>query len=213
MWGSSRAHALAGRYRMQPGYWWRWSRQGMTEAEREEADAAWIDLYGRHTYDLMLASTEWVLELPYPPSDEPVHLSYHAASGEPNVWPAHEVSRGTHATSLAHMHNRLNAPALPVAPTTGRADQRETPASPPRRRIPLDPRAGGIPAEARPAAGDQERARLRSPQRPPLILRPREPRQPLVLRSAGAAPVPPAAVRGCSGAAWAVQVPRRWMRT
>ena len=54
-----------------PGYWWR-NYRAQLDAQKEEAeDAAWAELYGTNAWDAALHSTEWVLDLPYPPPPEP----------------------------------------------------------------------------------------------------------------------------------------------
>ena len=76
------------------GYWWRWSRAGYDEEERREADAAWIALYGEAEYQQAIRSTNWVLQLPYPPptfapAGSLEELAMQAAAGEPRLWDAH----------------------------------------------------------------------------------------------------------------------------
>ncbi len=116
----------------------------MSPEERLEADAPWIALYGRGAYDLAIASTEWVLTMPNPPSQDPVHVSFHAAGGEPQVWPNHAVSCGTAAQKTIAQLERLTSPAMPEAASSGRADKRETTKSPAPRRESRDPRASGV---------------------------------------------------------------------
>ena len=71
------------------GYWWRWSRSHLSTRLREQMDEKWIELYGREAYDLAVAATAWVLELPHPPEEDEGSLSYRAASGNAELWPAH----------------------------------------------------------------------------------------------------------------------------
>ena len=76
------------------GYWWRWSRARLSEAARRGKDAAWIALYGEAEYAQALRSTEWVLQLPFPPpTSAPAgsldELAIQAAAGEPRLWEAH----------------------------------------------------------------------------------------------------------------------------
>jgi hypothetical protein len=75
------------------------------DAQKEEAeDAAWAEMYGIDAWDAALRSTEWVLDLPYPPPPEPQpvapagdvdwssqSLVVRAAWGPPELWPAHRI--------------------------------------------------------------------------------------------------------------------------
>ena len=98
------------------GYWWRWARR---QAQREQADrddAAWVALYGQEAFDRALASTDWVLQLQYPPPPDPRSggalaandqlldqpLVVQAAWGGPRLWPAHMVA-GMSAVQVAQL--------------------------------------------------------------------------------------------------------------
>ena len=102
------------------GYWWRWSRHSLSEAERQERDAAWVALYGEEAYAQALRATEWVLQLPHPPpSHAPAGswgaLAARAAAGEPELWEAH-TARAVPEAALRRerMHSSFQ-PALPMS--------------------------------------------------------------------------------------------------
>ena len=81
------------------GYWWRHCRT-------EESDAEWIRLYGQEAFDAALRHTEWVMSLPFPPEDDPESLSARAASGLPQLWPAHMSTSAPRVQTLQQMHER-----------------------------------------------------------------------------------------------------------
>ena len=91
------------------GYWWRHCRT-------EESDAEWIRLYGQEAFDAALRHTEWVMSLPFPPEDDPASLSAQAASGLPQLWPAHMSTSAPRVQTLQQMHERRSDPALPRQP-------------------------------------------------------------------------------------------------
>ena len=75
-------------------------------------DAEWIQLYGQDAFDKAVASTAWVLDLPFPPPPDPrsggvlaeddsldtCELVVQAAWGGPRMWPAHLIA----GLSLVH---------------------------------------------------------------------------------------------------------------
>ena len=109
----------------QPGYWWRWARRRAPREVADRWDAEWAKLYGQDALERALASTDWVLQLEYPPPPDPRScgvvdpasdledqpLVVRAAWGGPRLWPAHMIAgmsaiqvaqlRLLHATSAA----------------------------------------------------------------------------------------------------------------
>ena len=104
------------------GYWWRWSQAGLTQQEARRRDQAWVDLYGEEAYSAALAATQWVLGLPYPPSSAPAgsdtDLLHRAASGEPELWPAHMAAAPTGVTALGRMLAGSTTGAVPTKPSS-----------------------------------------------------------------------------------------------
>lgn len=87
-----------------PGYWWRHHRAQLDEQKQEAEDDAWAALYGIYALDAALRSTDWVLDLAYPPPPEPQPIApagevdwpsqsevVRAAWGPPELWPAHRI--------------------------------------------------------------------------------------------------------------------------
>ncbi len=144
----------------------------MSPEEQLEADAPWIALYGQEPYDLAIASTAWVLTVKNPPSEDPTHLSFHAAGGEPQA--SRRCGPITAAQKTIAQLERLSSPAMPEAAPSGRADKRETTMSPAPRRESRDPRASGVSlvSAAEAAAAREHGRKSRSGARAPL---PREP--------------------------------------
>ena len=84
-----------------------------------------MELYGQEAFDRALASTDWVLQLEYPPPADPRSggvlqkddellnqpLVVQAAWGGPRLWPAHMIA-GMSAVQLAQlrlMHSQAAA--------------------------------------------------------------------------------------------------------
>ncbi len=142
---------------LQPGYWWRWSRHGMSPEGLRACGAPWIALYVQEPYDLAIASTARVLTLKNPPSEDPTHLSFHAAGGEPQA--SRRCGPITAAQKTIAQLERLSSPAMPEAAPSGRADKRETTMSPAPRRESRDPRASGVSLVSAAEAAARSRAR------------------------------------------------------
>ena len=172
------------------GYWWRKSREQWSESDRKKSDEAWARLYGEAELQSALRHTEWVLALPCPPECE---LSSRAASGEPELWPAHQVQRPRRG--VLEMRSILELTAAPACPS----EPPDVPAA--LTRAPSVP-----PAAGRALAG---RAMTAGPPPPmPRRLSRRVPPPPMPSR---AVPLPPGPVAGPGVAATELEEGEEWV--
>ncbi len=99
---------------MPSGYWWRHLREQQTEEQRKADDDLWAELYGPALLQASLQATEWVLELPFPPSTDPDSLSARAAREEAGLWEKHQAEeKQKNVRKMARVTEHKDHPAIP----------------------------------------------------------------------------------------------------